>query len=758
MIAVKPIFAGIQLEAVETPWLWLLLALAAAWILFATYRGIAQRSERRLAWGLMCLRGAGLLALALALAKPTWSRETHLVDPGRVAVVLDNSLSMSLADASGPSRYTLAKAAIEQFRKGLQESSAGSPLKIELFDIKGSPLDADIPEQPTVERTDLARALSETASRLRSRPLAAMVLISDGMDNTGTQEFDKLANLPVPLYTVGFQAPADAGGLDLAVRKVLAPERAMVNNDVKVEVLVAKIAGPATDATVLLKRGREEFARKKISFAAAETEKIVPMTLTSRQAGHFVFTAEIVAETGERILGNNTAHFPLRVDAEPIRVLYLEGFLRHEYKFLKNRLEDDPDISLVSIVRRANPELTQAKAGKDLVTPERLKNFDVVILGDMEGKYLSGTEYLSLVKWVAEKSHALLVLGGYNSFGPEGFRTTPLAKVLPVDFAAKAPYQSEEPFVMQLTEEGRRHPMFEISSDRVRDADTWKTMPPLLGGSIVQGAKPGAEVLAVNPGLLIDGKPAVVVASQRYEAGHTMVLTADTTWRWSRLPRIRGQADTLYARFWSQTMRWLSGRSLDDQRPLLAISTDKPAYDAVGKPVKVRVLLQPRPGTDLATASVSVEITGPAAKPVPVKMEAGSAEPDVFAGVFFPAAGGCYEVAAGLAVGGKQIANQAAEFLVHGSNLELADTGTNRELLKVLAGNSGGQFLDVADAGKLATRIISDLHSDKTGTTRLERRTPRVQRTEFWNSPALFVFFLAAVSGEWFLRRRNHLV
>lgn len=757
MLAVRPLFAIIQFENVENPWLWLALTLAGAGILFVTYRSIARRSERRLAWWLMLLRGAGLAALGLALAKPTWTGASDLVDPARVAVVLDNSQSMSLADTSGTSRYALAKDAIEQLRKGLKESPAGARMQIDLFDIKGAPLEGGMPEQPTVERTDLARALSETAAKLRSRPLAAMVLISDGMDNSGTQDFDKLSNSAVPLYTVGFR-PADAGNLDLAVRKVHAPERAMVNNEVKVELLLAKLAGPATEATVFLKRGREEFARKKVSFAAAETEKIVNMTLTSRQAGSFVFTASIDAGTGERNLSNNTAHFPLRVDAEPIRVLYLEGFLRHEYKFLKNRLEDDPDISLVSIVRRANPELTPAKTGPDLLTPERLKNFDVVILGDMEASYLSGPEYLSLVKWVGEKSHALLVLGGYNSFGPTGFRSTPLAKVLPVDFVAKGAHQSEEPFVLQLTEEGRRHPMFEISGDRIADAATWKTVPPLLGMSIVQGVKPGAEVLAVNPAQIVDGKPAVVVASQRYEAGHTMVLTADTTWRWSRLPRIRGQADTLYARFWSQTLRWLSGRSVDAQRPLLTVSTDKPAYDAVGQPVKVRVVLQPRPGTDLSSATVGVEITGSAGKPVPLKMEAGSAEPDAFSGTFAPSSGGRYEVAASLAVGGKQIANQAAEFLVHGSNLEMADTGTNRELLKVLAGNSGGRFFDVDEVQKLANQITSDLQSDKTGITHLERRIPRVQRTEFWNSPALFMFFLACVTGEWFLRRRNHLV
>ena len=116
-------------------------------------------------------------------------------------------------------------------------------------------------------------------------------------------------------------------------------------------------------------------------------------------------------------------------------MFYIEGFLRYEYKFLRRRLEDDPDVSLVSVVRRADPRQTGPEA--ELLTADRLKSFEVVVLGDMEANYLNAAEYQALIHWIDE-GHALLVLGGYHSFGPNGFRNTPLAAVLPVVFA-KAP-------------------------------------------------------------------------------------------------------------------------------------------------------------------------------------------------------------------------------------------------------------------------------------------------------------------------------
>ncbi|MDR3635179.1 MAG: glutamine amidotransferase [Isosphaeraceae bacterium] len=736
----NPLFASLRFEGVAHPWLWLLLLAAGAAFVAWTYHEIAQRADRRLSLGLMALRAAGLLALVLALAKPTWTRESDLVDPGRLAVVLDNSASMSLADPSGKPRFALAQEAVERLRTAL-----GSNTAIDLFDVAGEPV-ADVRTlKPTIERTDLARAVSEAVTRLRSRPLAGVVLISDGMDNTGSPDLRELADAPVPVHTVGFRADPDAGTLDLAVRNVRAPVRTMVHNQVKVDVTLSKTGGPATEAEVVLKRGHDAFANQKVTLPAGNVEQTVSLNLTPSQAGAFVFTASVAGATGERLLANNAAHFPLRVDTEPIRVLYLEGFLRYEYKFLKNRLEDDPDVSLVSVVRRANPERPEAKSDDGLLGPDRLKNFDVVILGDMEASYISAPEYQALLEWLDEKDHALLVLGGYRSFGPEGFRTTPLAEALPVVFAETSS-QSEEPFTLQLTEEGRRHPVFEITGDRAQDASAWAAAPPLLGTCLVQGAKPGAEVLAVHPDLQVAGKPAVVAAVQRFGAGHTMVLAADTTWRWSRLARVLGRADTLYARFWSQTLRWLSGRGTDDQRPPLVVSTDRPDYD-VGKPVNIQVSRQPKPGEDFAASEIGLEVTGPSGRPVAVSLRATSADPNLFKGSYYASAGGRYEVAAALSGGGKPIANQTTEFLVHGADLELADPGTNPGVLRALAAATGGVYVEVDDAAKLAARVPPK-----------ERRVARVQRTELWHSPGLFLGFLGFVTAEWFLRRRNHLV
>ncbi len=743
-------FAAITLENVAHPWVWWLMLVAGAAWLYYTYRGIFERTDRNLTWALMALRGAGLLALLLALAKPTWTRELVETNLGHVALVLDNSVSMSLPDSSGKSRYALAVGAAQSLRQTLESTADGPRVKVDLFGVDGARLKDGIPEKPLLKSTDLVKAVSESTKQLKSQLLLGVVVISDGMANTGAKDAVALGETRVPVHTVGFQSDNSAGNLDLAVRNVQAPEKVIVKNEVKVDVRVSKTSGPATEASLVLKRGREEFATQKISFAAGNDEQLVSLTFTPVEAGSFVYTATVAsaaADAGEKLLANNARHFPLQVDAEAIRVYYVEGFLRYEFKYLTARLKEDLDVSLVAVVRRGNPDRTDSGGSAALITADRLEKFDVVILGDMEGSYLTTAECQALVEWVSA-GHSLLLLGGYRSFGPEGLRGTPLADALPVVFSDTEPFQSEEEFKPQVTEAGWRYPLFRVTGDRVKDEALWADAPPLAGLALVKRAKTGADVLAVDPLLQIDGQPAVVAAAQRFGKGHTLVIAADTTWRWSRMTRILGQTDTLFARFWSQTIRWLAGRDLEQKRSLLTVSTDRPDYE-LGKTVRIRVVRQPQPGADTAPVDVLVEVVDESGKNAKlVSVRSGSAEPDVFFGTFAPETGGRYEVEAGLhSADGGRVANQTTDFLVHGPDLELADTATNRPHLQSMAAQTGGQYVDIERAGEIAKHI-----------PRKERQLTRVENTELWDSPILFLFFLTAVTIEWVLRRSQHLV
>ncbi|MFO0880374.1 MAG: hypothetical protein U0840_23765 [Gemmataceae bacterium] len=745
MTASSMLFATLRLEGLtgRWGWVWPLFLLAGAAFLVWTYHGIYVRSGRRLAWWLFALRATGLLLLFLMLAKPTWTQATEEVDPGHVAIVVDTSRSMTLPDTEGKSRYDRTRQVVESLQSRLRQRTGAGPLEVDLFDIQGAPL-ASLPAEPVAEFTDLTRAIRRTQAQMRSRNLAAIVLISDGADTTGRPSFADWEDTGVPIHTIGFPRGNE---LDLLVREPTAPRRVIVHNEITAQVPVAKRGAAACEATVTLRRGRETLATRKVIFGPGDAEQVVALNYKPDQPGSFELTASVEGSAGEKDIGNNAVNFALEVVKDPIRVLYLEGYLRNEYTFLvRHFTEKDPDVALIREPRRTGGDGPDRQLPEGILDDKTLEKIDVVILGDMEADYLTPAQQRSLIRWLDGKNHSLLVLGGYSSFGARGWRTSPLAEALPVVFTTAAEPQSEQPFSLQLTDRGRQHPIFTMSNDPVRSEKMWQAAPPLDGMPLVARGRPGAEILAVNPQVQEEGKPAVALAVQRAPGGgQVMVLCPDTTWKWSRLPRLVGQDDTLYSRFWSQAIRWLAGRALEDSRPVLSVRTERPIHEAKSK-VAVRLQRQPRPGSEPGT--FHLEVVDPKGAPVQgLVPQSDSADPDLATVEFFPTLAGRYEITASLRAEGKVLANQTSEIRVRGSDLELADGSPRPDHLRAIKEATGGTYFDIDQADNVAEQI-----------PRKQIRRPRVQRSEYWDSPWLFAGFLAAVTAEWFLRRRNHLV
>ena len=740
----------LQLDNVQSAWPWLLGIVAAAVLLFFVYYSIFVRTERRLTWVLLGLRGAGILALLLALARPVWTEDTTLVDPGRLAVVLDDSRSMSLAHTGGKSRYQLAREAVDRLQRQVEEAE-GARVQVELFGIDGEPIAGEPADKPLATVTDLVRAVGRVESRLRSRELIGVVLVTDGMDNSGRGSILQLADSETPIHAIGFPSDPSSAELDLAVRPPQAPEQVLVNNTVTVRVPVVRAAGPGdqrVEVKVTVGGDRVEAEQQVVLEPGANQVEAV-LTFEPTVAGRFMYRVEAEAAGGERVLGNNVEQFALQVNAEAIGVLYLEGFLRYEYTFLRKRLDDDPDINLVTVVRTANPQRPNPEASKVLLTSTQLDTVDLVILGDMEADFLGTTEYEALIAWAGQEGHAVLVLGGYRSFGPNGFAGTPLADVLPVEFTEEGVAdQADEPFTMALTAAGQVHPIFQVQSDRVRNKTLWDQAAQLAGCSLVRRAKPGATVLATNPITSVDDKPAVVVAVQNFGQGKSMVVTTDTTWRWSRVARLKGQGDLLFARFWSQSVRWLTGRGLDDQQAPLVVTTDRPGYGD-GDAVSVRIVA--RDSAAAATHALAATITNAAGRRRSVPLRPATDGSGDQVATVYPDGPGRHVIVARSTRDGETVANANVQLLVHGADLETNDTRTDSQVLRQIAAERGaGFYVDIGEAQTLGDKLQPD---------RRQRTITRARDArEYWNSPVLFFFFLAAVTGEWWIRRRNRLV
>ena len=796
--------ATITFDNLDPAWFWVTAIALSIVVLVATYRGIHRRSGRRLAWLLLGMRVAGVLLLFMALVKPAWVALDVQTHRPSVAVVVDTSQSMSLphrASDSGPGGSRYARA-----RGWLVDSPAGERLRtrfdVHWFDIEGTALGSGdlsraLPLEPSEEQTDPVRALRAVEGATRGGrvpPVSGVVFLSDGRDTTGRGHYLGFGEYPLPVYAIGFR-PAPRGaerGFDISVDHVEAPSRTLVHNAVAIKALLSKDGGPEMDVPLSIQRSGTSLAVEHVHLPEGPYQELVTISFTPEAAGDFVLAARAAGHAGERTTHNNDRLFKLRVDAEPIRVLYIEGVLRQEYRYLRARLQNDPDVQLITFVRSANPQQASvwgALAAAELTTRDRLAKLDVVLLGDFEARMLDDSAYEALSSWVQEGG-GLMVLGGYSNLGPGGLGDTALADVLPVSLLQEPSgdlAQVERPFSFTLTPEGLGHPALVVTGDRAQDARLWSQLPRLGGVVATRGAKPGATVLARDPmpgAVSPEGAPLVVLATQGFGKGQVAALLADTTWRWSRIPRLSGAPDTMYVRFWSQMVRWLAGRDASDAGTALVVSTDQASYERA-RPVHIRVRRNPAfvlpearaagddetaadgplAGEGPATASrgpepkpeVKISVRRPDGREAELPTRPDPTEPDAWAATYFADRGGRHQVEARLVVesprGLQDAANEVTEFFVTGSGLELDDPATNPTVLAQIARLTGGVYADIDDPE--ATEALVEAIPARS----VERlRTTRSAVFGGRGSPVLFALFLGLMTAEWVIRRRNQLV
>lgn len=745
-----------QLELENAGLIWFVAAAAAITAVVAAYRAIWRRTGRRVTLWLLALRMVAILLLLMAIVKPTWTSRTRDAQRPTLAIVIDDSLSMSTPHAEGGTaepRFALA-------RRWLDDAAVRSVIDerfdLALFDIAGRELPrGQMPAEPTQERTDLTLALRQAAMALRGRHGAAIVVLSDGRDNASRQSHLALRDLPVPVYGLGFAAPpGEAQSLDLSLVGVDAPPRARLHNVTPIRISVRKQAGPACEAVVTLEQGDRVVSSTPLQLTSGDATVQTAVDFTPDAAGDVTLVARLSTPLRERTISNNAMPFRLRVDAEPIRVLYLEGVLRPEFTFLTERLGADADIDLITFVRSGAPgdRADVAAVAEELLTEERLQKIDVLLLGDFEADMLAEATYVRIRHWI-ESGGAVMVLGGYANLTPRGLPATPLADALPVEPATASP-QIEQPFTLAPTDAGLRHPAIGLTGQPATDRAVWEDSPTLRGVAAVGPVRAAASVLATHP-----SADAPVLVTQPFGKGTVAVLTADSTWRWSRLARLAGRPDTLYARFWSQMVRWLAGRDDDDQQSALSLTTDRVSY-GTGELIQITVRIDPAALGLASLDAVAVDLSArsPDGRFVRLEPQAASGELTTWHAQFQPDRSGRFELhasmmrrpVAGNSPRADQTATRMTEVFVEGAALELDDPWPDPSRLRQIASLTGGQYAHLHDHAA-AVDLLRNIEAQP-------RTTWRTASTALWHSPLLLIVFVIALATEWMIRRTHRLV
>jgi len=751
----QPVFAAIRFETVSFIPVLLIGALGLAVVVHAYDKML--RREPRFGRRLLCgLRIAAVVFAVLSILHPTWVSEKKGDKEPQLAFILDNSISM--AEKQGDdTRYELAR----KLLKRKLASRFDDDFEISVFDVNGGILDLDnLPKKPTEGGSPLTAGLLNVQRALGRDKLRGIVMLSDGREIAAPSAQAGLEMLRVPVFAVDLAAAEEGGeqSADLSVQMVIANDKAIVDNAISTTVLLASDSmREGQRVELVLMEGEIPVARKLIRWEAGEQNRKTELAFVPRRPGTHTMSvrARRVDKSGKELSGsdpnkaNNWANFSVEVHPGKLTVLYVDGVLRWESKFIRECLDVDPDVNLLTAVRTSPREAASRSEG--VFSQAQLANIDVVILGDIEKSYFDTLELVELRNWVTEAGGGLLLTGGYLNFGRDGFADSVLAAILPIVFPDPPSAQLEQPFHIRLTEEGFSHPIFHLTGEPVRDRSIWHSLPKQPGCCRIPAIKPGARVLAINPQVSTggDGRGMPVIVEQQVGKGRTMVMAIDSTWQWRTIVGGYTKEVAFFRKFWCQTVRYLAPDPEPEGGHELAISTDRTTY-APDDEVTLFVEMKPKSGMakgDIASrykfAAIAVDENGLTRQ---IKLKGSGA--NRYEANFPAAKPGRQEVTvvAEPVVGGRHSLHQsrtAAIHVVH-PDREAHESRPDPEWLRRVTQATGGRFTTLEE--------VEEWEIDEAPV-----KAVTVTVAGMWHHPLWAMLVFSLFCAEWILRRLSRL-
>ncbi len=763
-----------------------LLIVAALFFIYRSYR--RSTAHRAISLAAATLKTVGLLALAVCLIEPLYSGVRARPGENLFAILVDDSQSLNISDRPGAETLALLRQPL------LSEENPGWQTRLgQDFELHRYLFDAalhSVQDFHATENNGTASALNQLlqtlVKRLQDRPLAGVLLFSDGNSTDTLQELSATQNLP-PIYPVIWGAATSPP--DIAVTNVSVSQSPFEDAPISVKADVSITGDIADEVTAeILDPHGNRVAEQTLAFASGSEPTAFRLQFAAPQRGVSFYRLRVAAQgeweqfddptkSSEATLANNERLLTIDRGSRKQRVLYVTGRPNWEFKFLRRALADDEAAQLTGLIRvakreakfkwrdgkteSANPLFRGFTGGEaeeteqydqpvfvriDTEDPtellegfpksaEKLFQFDALLLDDVEAESFTRDEMALIQEFVSRRGGSLLMLGGQESFSRGGYARTPLQDLLPIYLDRETDTEPAGRFRLSLSRDGWLQPWVRLRRNEEEEQDRLREMPEFWTLNPLASVKPGATVLA---NVTDDGGtqfPALV--AQQFGRGKAAALAIGDLWRWAL--RRQNPEKNDHARAVRQMLRWL----IADVPGRVEVAVKSESSPGVRIAVQVHdENYQPR---DNANVRISVgPVDGSA---VTIAAEPSLEAAGLYTADYVPRQAGAYLVKATVTDAEGTESEQATAGWVYAPAVEeFHRLGWNHQYLNQLAEQTGGQIVQASDLEEFVAKLP-------------HQHAPVTERYTYplWHQSSVFLFALSCFIGEWGLRRYRGL-
>ncbi len=726
----------------------LILAFSAGLALLVSrrLRDASPKLQTWRAWAVWGMQSAFVALILLLLWQPAITVSALSSQQNIIAVVVDNSRSMAIADSEGKTREAAAVAALQDgILSGLQKR-----FQVRLYRLgRGvTQLDRLDKLQPMETATHIGDGLKQLAAETADLPIGAIVLLSDGGENTagmggsriGVDALQSLRNRRLPVHTVGFGKVDRAH--DVEFEDVSVTSSAIVNARLTATVSFKQRGFSGQKATLTVRDGDKSLAVREITLGPNGVLQTEQLFFSAGTAGAKSLRFEIKPLAGEENPSNNAMTQPLLVTDAKRRILYVEGEPRWEFKFIRRAEEDDPTVQLVSMLRTSENKIYRQGisdpgelADGFPVRPENLFDYAGIIIGSVDADYFTPLQQELLREYVDRRGGGVLFLGGHSSLSDGGWGASSINDLLPTFLPSGRNNFHRNSATVELTSAGVDSPITRLLDDPARNADRWKKLTYLADYEDAGSPKPGATVLAqMNAG----HRKLPLLITQNYGHGRTAIMATGGTWRWQMSEAL---GDPSHDLFWQQLLRWLVA---DSPGPVTASMPQRVLMDEGH--VQLSVQVHDRQFQPTSDAHVTANIAGPEGANALIDLTPSRNTPGLYQAEWTAEKPGTYLAEVTAESAGPQPQELGSDVLTFQREDGIAENfhvEQNRTLLEQLSSQTGGRYWEPSDLKNLPRDIAYSEAGISVRTT-----------NELWNMPVVFVLLLGLPIAEWLLRRK----
>ena len=523
--------------------LWLLIVMLCAGLALAVQLRLPQavpKLQSWRAWALWSMQAVFVSLLLLLLWQPAVRVSELSSQQNIIAVVVDDSHSMGIADSDGKPREAAALAALQNgVLAGLNKR----------FQTRIYRLDASLKRtedlqgvKPTETATHIGDGLKQLATETADLPVGAVVLLSDGGENSAGMggsgialgALEALRNRRLPVHAIGFGTEQHAH--DLEMEDVSVPAQAITKARVNATASWRQRGYAGQKATLTVRDGNTLVAAREVTLASDGAVQTEPVYFPAGAAGAKTLRVGIELLPGEENTANNSLTRTLLVSDAKRRILYVEGEPRWEFKFIRRAEDDDPTVQIVSMLRTSENKVYRQGINNPgeladgfPTRAEDLFAYSGIIIGSVDADYFTPLQQELLREYVDRRGGGVLFLGGRSSLSDGGWAASSVNDMLPTFLPSGRSSFHRNAATVELTSAGTDSPITRLLDDPAKNAERWRKLTYLADYEDPGTPKPGATVLV---SMNAAHRKLPLLVTQSYGHGRTAVLATGGTWRW----------------------------------------------------------------------------------------------------------------------------------------------------------------------------------------------------------------------------------